>query len=296
MRISLPFDRDHTGQILVEDAGGAPLAGPFRIAARCADSIAGEHGNPLRAPTLPYGDPPAGEFRVKAIVSSGAGSKYRPDLYGSGGAIVLLPVAGDAALADANGRFEILIHGGALSVDGRLRATSGHFRVSDDDLVTLCACLSAFQGVVRVSCLEQSRQPVDPQTVANIGSLDETETELPPISRAVARHAVVERNLVAFGEYSPGDLQPIGEPVAAAVGYNAESVANDYATRGVTYSLGGSASDGGDTSDCSHFVNDVLTRAGLDVPYTTTAEMPTSEHFDEVGRRRHPPGRPHGSL
>jgi cell wall-associated NlpC family hydrolase len=71
---------------------------------------------------------------------------------------------------------------------------------------------------------------------------------------------------------------------------NAVTIAQDYDNRGVTYSSGGDASDGGSTSDCSHFVNDVLQQAGVDVPYTTTAGMANSPNFQEVEEADARPG------
>jgi hypothetical protein len=58
LRIGLPADRDYVGEVRVFDGSGKPLAGPFRIAARASGEIAAQHGNPTRATTLPYGDPP----------------------------------------------------------------------------------------------------------------------------------------------------------------------------------------------------------------------------------------------
>ena len=133
-RITLPANRDYVGLISVADQSGVLLAGPFRIAARADDDIAAEHGNPTRATTLPFGDPPLGLYRVQGLSRTGEGTNYRQDLFGIHDIIVLNGVGGHAALADANGRFEVVIHGGPLAADGGLRASTGHFRVSDTDL------------------------------------------------------------------------------------------------------------------------------------------------------------------
>jgi hypothetical protein len=289
LQIRLPVDRDLTGSIWLEDDRGGVLAGPFPIAGRATDFIAAAHGNPTRCPTLPYGDPPAGGYRTQGVVASGPGTRLRGDLYGRGGAIVLLPWSGDAALADAAGRFEVLIHGGSPGPAGGLRATSGHFRVADAHLGELVRWLGAADARLPALCEEVSTpqgservHDAEPQAAAEVVS------PLPSRGRLSAPRIP---DLVAFGEYSADDLQPIDENQAAQVGYQAESVANDYSQRGVTYQMGGDASqDDGATSDCSHFVNDVLQRSGLDIPYTTTAGMADSPHFDEVPQAEARPG------
>jgi NlpC/P60 family len=61
----------------------------------------------------------------------------------------------------------------------------------------------------------------------------------------------------------------IGAALGQAVAQKANSVAANYRTRNVKYSPGGNAANGGTTSDCSHFVNDVLKQSGIDAPYAT---------------------------
>jgi|GEM_PF-5390146 len=80
----------------------------------------------------------------------------------------------------------------------------------------------------------------------------------------------------AATEYDPGTLQ--GQKISEI----ATSVAQDYENRDVTYQMGGDASAGGDTSDCSHFVHDVLQQAGINVPYTTTGDMAKSPNFTAI--------------
>lgn len=62
----------------------------------------------------------------------------------------------------------------------------------------------------------------------------------------------------------------------------AEQVAQDYRERGVKYREGGDAAAGGHYSDCSHFVHDVLIKAGYRIPYITTSGMARSDHFSET--------------
>jgi hypothetical protein len=114
VRIQLNQDRDQIGYLTVCDATGHAIIGPFPVSARAADSIAADNGNPTRATVFPFGDPPSGRYRVGEVIATGQGTRYRDDLYGTQGAITLLPASGDAAMADACGRFQLLIHGGRL--------------------------------------------------------------------------------------------------------------------------------------------------------------------------------------
>lgn len=69
----------------------------------------------------------------------------------------------------------------------------------------------------------------------------------------------------------------ISEKEGKRIANKAKEVANDYNGRqngtGVIYESGGDASKGGLTSDCSHFVHDVLKQAGINVPYVTAQEL-----------------------
>lgn len=212
LRIELPANRDFTGTIALLDGAGSCLAGPFAACARTGDQLAESHGNPSRATTLPYGDTPLGTYRVVAFIPTGAGTKYRRELFGTRGALVLRAMRGDAALAEANGRFEILIHGGPPSQDGRLRATSGGVRVSDADLTALaraaapihdltCDCVTARPalGSVEVERDFVGEAPASPPS--------------PDWITPSPRLALVPE-LVAQGEYSPAPTSGTAPPPA----------------------------------------------------------------------------------
>ncbi len=115
IRISLPEDRDHAGTLEVFDADGDVILGPFPAAGRAHDRLrrrtATHHAIRFcRMATRP----PA--HAVRGVVESG-----------SGPAVVLEPVSGQAALADANGRFRLFIQGGGD--DGSLPATTGAVKI-----------------------------------------------------------------------------------------------------------------------------------------------------------------------
>jgi hypothetical protein len=87
--------------------------------------MAKRHGNPTMDPTLPYGHLPTGTYRGVISVP-----RHPERSYGSDPVIVLNPLRGQCAVAKANGRFGLLIHGGETRGD-ELRPTYGCLRLSD---------------------------------------------------------------------------------------------------------------------------------------------------------------------
>jgi len=150
--IRLPCNRDYAGTLKLEDAKGKLVAGPFQVCARAHDELARANGNPGRLPVLPFGDMPLGEYQITRIVPSGPGTPYDSGEFGSAGIVFLQARHGEAVLADANGRFIFLIHGGALARNGALRPTEdGSLRLSNRDqrkLVGLLRRVGACRCVV----------------------------------------------------------------------------------------------------------------------------------------------------
>jgi hypothetical protein len=140
--IRLPSNRDFAGTLKLEDAKGQLIAGPFQVCARAHDELARISGNPDRVAVLPFGDMPLGEYQITQIIKSGTGTPYDADEFGAAGIIFLQPKHGEAALADANGRFVFLIQGGALGRNGALRPTEdGSLRLSNRDQRKLVGAL-----------------------------------------------------------------------------------------------------------------------------------------------------------
>ncbi|MYM28345.1 hypothetical protein GTP58_08415 [Duganella sp. CY15W] len=213
--IHLPINRDYEGEIWLEDGEGRILLGPFPISGRVADTIAAEHKNPTRDPLLPYGDPPTGTYKLVGIRETGGASKLRADLYGRSGAFVLLPWSGDAALADATGRFEILIHGGAPGAAGSLRMGSGHFRVSDATMAALTAHIE-YAGLPQWVVCGETGTPATPAAgkPAAADALRAWTAHRP--SSTGTRSSLA----VSVGEYGPDGGGAIGDGVIAV---NAEA-------------------------------------------------------------------------
>lgn len=135
--VELVANRGCCGGISLINAAGRRLRGPFPVAARSSDNLAAANGNAQRDPLLRFGDTPTGSYVIRRIVKSGKGTKFPASRFGPHGLIVMQPVSGDAACADANGRFHFLIIGGDLSSDKKLRSTAGSLRLRNDHMRSL---------------------------------------------------------------------------------------------------------------------------------------------------------------
>jgi hypothetical protein len=149
IRISLPDNRDYEGRLEAFDLSGAVVFGPVPAAGRAHDEPAAAHENPSRNPLLPYGDTPLGTFVASGVVESGGGRGLDAEVFGPHGVVLLEPVAGQAALADAHGRLRLFIQGGG-DTDQGLRATAGAIRLRDLDQEQLVALVRRASG--RVLC------------------------------------------------------------------------------------------------------------------------------------------------
>ncbi len=156
--VELLPNRDRCGGISLIDANGRKVRGPFPVAARSSDNIAVTNGNPQRDTLLRFGDTPIGGYLVRRILKSGSGTKFPASRFGPHGLIVMEPVTGDAACADANGRFHFLIIGGDLSSDRKLRSTAGSLRLRNDHLRSLIKAL-AQRSDVRCEITEGDHLP-----------------------------------------------------------------------------------------------------------------------------------------
>jgi hypothetical protein len=193
IRIAFGPDRGRCGLLTLLDDQDHVVCGPFPVAGRSGDRLAAQHGNPARNPLLRYGDTPEGTYRVTGFVGTGTETSYDPDDRGPHGVIVIEAVAGDAALAEANGRYRLLIEGGAAGVGGTLRSTAGSLRLYDHDQATLLAALDGATGII-CECIQ------DP-TLKNMPlvTIDDNVVECDP-PRAYADTA--ERTLAGRGATS----------------------------------------------------------------------------------------------
>ena len=113
--VTLPVNRDFEGVLRLEDQNGHLVAGPFAVCGRADREAAGRHANPSCNALLPFGDTPLGRYRMAGILPTGRRTNLPAERFGPYGVVVLKPAAGEAALADANGRFCIVISGRKLA-------------------------------------------------------------------------------------------------------------------------------------------------------------------------------------
>ena len=146
--IRLPAVREWYGALYLRDQAGNVLEGPFDAIGRSADVLAERSGNLDRLPTLPFGDTPLGRYRIIRIEPAPT-QPLQLGSFGPHGRIILGPLAGEAILAEAAGRFEIAIQGGRPGSDGGLRPTDGGVRVED---VTIWTLLNALRHSIGLEC------------------------------------------------------------------------------------------------------------------------------------------------
>jgi hypothetical protein len=187
IKVQLPKDRNYTGVLRVEDDLGRSLAGPFQVCARANDLAASEHGNPRRLQALPYGDTPVGGYRVLRIVGTGRGTQFDVSQYGRAGIIVLEPVSGEAAIAEANGRWYIGIHGGAPGAHARLRSANGCIRMRDEDVAAVIAAIDGFANIT-CECTETTSH-----ATSMLVTIDPDYDEGDPISLNAGSRGAIDR-------------------------------------------------------------------------------------------------------
>jgi hypothetical protein len=156
LQVELPVDRDKSGRLIVIDERDRTVLGPFAVAGRSSSKLASANKNPARDPRFRFGDTPTGDYEVRHILKSGKGTLFPAAEFGPHSVVVLEGVSGDAATAEANGRFHFLIQGGKTSASDRLRATAGSLRLANDDLRALVALLRQDDGQVTCNIRERA--------------------------------------------------------------------------------------------------------------------------------------------
>jgi hypothetical protein len=209
--VTLPVNRDFEGILRLEDDKGRLVAGPFAVCGRADREAAGQHGNPSCKALLPFGDTPLGGYRMAGILPTGRRTNLPAERFGPYGVVVLEPTAGEAALADANGRFNIVIQGGKLGRGRRLRPTNGSLRLADKDQKRLIRALRKSRQCV-CECVAAAK-PLTGRTVACGASYDEAD---PPFAGSLASLPVMAAASSSRGDdrFSPkgGQTRHFGPP------------------------------------------------------------------------------------
>jgi hypothetical protein len=215
--VELPFDRGYCGRLSAFDESGRLLCGPFAVAARAGDARARAEGNPKRNPLLRYGDTPTGSYRVTRL------ARHEPraqESFGRHGVLVIEATAGDAALAEANGRYRLFIQGGAAAPNGALRSTSGSLRLANGDLATLIAAVGEEKDV-RVDVVAHEGMAPGDAVFVDDAVAEEDPPQIPGVSSGL-------RDLL--GEVSRRDALRTG--ASGAVGLTALSLSVSFVSLG----------------------------------------------------------------
>ena len=141
LTIALPAERGSCGRLSLAKEGGEVLLSAIVVAGRASSALAKARGNAARDPILPYGDAPTGTYRCGGVYASGDGTALAARHYGPHGVLMLTPVSGQGLLAQSAGRQSLLIHGGPLGPQGRLRSTAGALRLANEDMQVLLTLL-----------------------------------------------------------------------------------------------------------------------------------------------------------
>ena len=140
LELNLSSIRDHSGQLVVRDRPTGKVLKVFEALGR------GSQG-PGNTQFMVDGNTPTGVYGVSRIEDT---TTWNSASYGPHGALRLVPLSGNAAVAaTVSGRQGLLIHGGTLGQPGywrggqQLRATHGCVRLHDESMRELIDLLFA---------------------------------------------------------------------------------------------------------------------------------------------------------
>ena len=136
--VRLPPGREAPGTLRALDGEGRLVSGPWPAVGKADPALAAARGNPACDRLRRCGDTPTGGYHILGRLPP-PGDARLASRVGPHGALVLRPVSGEAALADANGRTTLLIHGGG----DHLAPTDGSLRVPDAAVAEMVALLPA---------------------------------------------------------------------------------------------------------------------------------------------------------
>ncbi len=190
-------DRDCCGTLTLLNERGGRICGPFPVAGRSSDALAAANKNSARNPLFRYGDTPTGSYALRRILSSGRNTPFASDEFGPHGIAVIEGISGDAACAEANGRFHFLIAGGQLSRKGRLRSTAGGLRIKDEHMRVLVRHLRKWPAT---TCeINEHKKITDRGRVFADSSCDQPDPyPLPNVARASRSREMLRAGAMAF--------------------------------------------------------------------------------------------------
>jgi len=148
-------NRYESGSLWATDTTGV-IFGPVPALGKADNAKAAKEGNPAREQAKPWGDTPVGTYRITGLTRG----PHPPEKFGPV-FIPLSPVSGVALEGWRNGRTGLAIHGGKLRPDGRLRATFGCLRLTDDDVIVLADLIGRQLALVGEVYLDLHEQTVE---------------------------------------------------------------------------------------------------------------------------------------
>ena len=141
--VSLPEDRARYGKLIVLDDKMRVVGGPWWVSGVADAAMAARAGNPARLATRRFGNTPLGTY-VLAGRGRPADQERARALIGPHPTLVFHAASGEAAVAEAAGRGDLIIHGGPPG------PTNGSLRLSDEAMETLLALMPAFSTEFRL--------------------------------------------------------------------------------------------------------------------------------------------------
>lgn len=136
IRAELPADRLSNGTLTVQDEDGRVVLGPHPVVCAVDKVFAARAGNPDASRRRPFGDIPTGRYRYLGLARPGDVALPIDENTGLHPILVFRAIDGEAAMAEAAGRGDLLLHGGLAE------PTLGTLRLADDLLAAVLASIT----------------------------------------------------------------------------------------------------------------------------------------------------------
>lgn len=214
IRAELPADRLSNGTFTVLDENDRVVLGPHPVVCAVDKAFAARAGNPDANRRRPFGDVPTGRYRYLGLARPGDVALPTDEDTGLHPVLVFRAIDGEAAVAEAAGRGDLLLHGGPAE------PTLGTLRLADDILAAVLALVAPGPGgrtvvalVVADSLQMAAGQPPQPRRTISSGPF-------PLRPEAAARSPSPEPQRLADTDPMEGFLlsYAIGWPVNATPG------------------------------------------------------------------------------
>lgn len=215
IQAELPADRLLNGTLTVRDEDGRVVLGPHPVVCVVDKLFAAHAGNPDASRRRPFGDIPTGRYRYLGLARPGDVALPTDENTGPHPVLVFRAIDGEAAVAEAAGRGDLLLHGGPTE------PTLGTLRLADDILAAVLASValgpagSPAVTLVVADSAQAAGLPPQPRRTVPSGPF-------PRRPEAAARSLLPERQPPAEASTDPMDgfllSYMIGWPVNATPG------------------------------------------------------------------------------